>query len=130
MAERKWKKISTWMAAWVMAVVFAVSGAQTAFAATSYVNSVSITLDVTPTVGESLPDLDVGYNSDNCEVSIPNNDKYDIVSAKWSSTKNDVKIGGTYTMKVTLKRDCRHTEAQHNAKQQNLYHESYFKDFK
>ena len=69
MAERKWKKISTWMAAWVMAVVFAVSGAQTAFAATSYVNSVSITLDVTPTVGESLPDLDVGYNSDNCEVS-------------------------------------------------------------
>ena len=51
------------MAAWVMAVVFAVSGAQTAFAATSYVNSVSITLDVTPTVGESLPDLDVGYNS-------------------------------------------------------------------
>ena len=99
MAERKWKKISTW----VMAVVFAVSGAQTAFAATSYVNSVSITLDVTPTVGESLPDLDVGYNSDNCEVSIPNNDKYDIVSAKWSSTKNDVKIGGTYTMKVTLK---------------------------
>ena len=47
MAERKWKKISTWMAAWVMAVVFAVSGAQTAFAATSYVNSVSITLDVT-----------------------------------------------------------------------------------
>ena len=103
MAERKWKKISTWMAAWVMAVVFAVSGAQTAFAATSYVNSVSITLDVTPTVGESLPDLDVGYNSDNCEVSIPNNDKYDIVSAKWSSTKNDVKIGGTYTMKVTLK---------------------------
>ena len=52
------------MAAWVMAVVFAVSGAQTAFAATSYVNSVSITLDVTPTVGESLPDLDVGYNSD------------------------------------------------------------------
>lgn len=35
MAERKWKKISTWMAAWVMAVVFAVSGVQTAFAATS-----------------------------------------------------------------------------------------------
>jgi len=28
MAERKWKKISTWMAAWVMAVVFAVSGDQ------------------------------------------------------------------------------------------------------
>ena len=46
MAERKWKKISTWMAAWVMAVVFAVSGAQTAFAAISYVNSVSITPEV------------------------------------------------------------------------------------
>ena len=57
----------------------------------------------TPTVGESLPDLDVGYTSDNCEVMIPSNDKYDIVSAKWSSTKNDVKIGGTYTMKITLK---------------------------
>ena len=104
MAERKWKKISTWMAAWVMAVVFAVSGAQTAFAATSYVNSVSITLDVTPTVGESLPDLDVGYNSDNCEVSIPNNDKYRI-------------------RKVVFHKERREDR-------RNLYHESYFKDFK
>ena len=103
MAERKWKKFSAWMIAWVMAVVFTVSGAQTAFAAASYVGSISITLDVAPTVGESLPDLDVGYNSDNCEVSIPNNDRYDIVSAKWTSSKSDVKIGGMYTLKVTLK---------------------------
>ncbi len=103
MAERKWKKFSAWMIVWIMAAVFTISGVQTAFAATSYVSSISITLDVTPTVGESLPDLEVGYISDNCEVSIPNNDKYDIVSAKWSSSKSDVKIGGTYTLKVTLK---------------------------
>ena len=56
--------------------------------------------------GGILPDLDVGYNSDNCEVSIPNNDKYDIVSAKWSSNKE--------------RREDR----------RNLHHESYFKDFK
>ena len=103
MAERKWKKAGAWMIAWIMAVVFAISGTEQTFASTSYVSSVNITLDVTPTVGESLPDLDVGYTSDNCEVMIPSNDKYDIVSAKWSSTKNDVKIGGTYTMKITLK---------------------------
>ena len=104
MAERKWKKMGAWMIAWMMAIAFIVSGAQTVFAATSYVSSVSITLDVAPAVGESLPDLDVGYTSDNCEVMIPSNDKYDIVSAKWSSsTKTDVKLGGTYTLKVTLK---------------------------
>ena len=103
MSERKWKKIHACVLAWMMAVMFTVSGTRTVFAAASYVSSVSITLDVAPTVGESLPDLEVGYNSDNCEVSIPDNDKYDIVSAKWSSSKADVKVGGTYTLKVTLK---------------------------
>ena len=103
MSERKWKKIHACVLAWMMAVMFTVSGTRTVFAAASYVSSVSITLDVAPTAGESLPDLEVGYNSDNCEVSIPDNDKYDIVSAKWSSSKADVKVGGTYTLKVTLK---------------------------
>lgn len=104
MAEMKWKKRAAWMLAWIAAAVLIIAGSQTAFAATSYVSSISITLDVTPTVGESLPDLDTGYTSDNCAVMIPNNDKYDIESAKWSSsTKNDVKIGGVYTIKVTLK---------------------------
>lgn len=73
MAERKWKKAGAWMIAWIMAVVFAISGTEQTFASTSYVSSVNITLDVTPTVGESLPDLDVGYTSDNCEVMIPSN---------------------------------------------------------
>ena len=51
MAERKWKKAGAWMIAWIMAVVFAISGTEQTFASTSYVSSVNITLDVTPTVG-------------------------------------------------------------------------------
>lgn len=86
------------------AVVFLMAlGAQTAFAATSYISSISITLDVSPVPGEDLPELSVGYTSDkNDEVMIPSNVKYDITSAKWSNSKSEVKLGGTYTMKITL----------------------------
>ena len=86
------------------AVVFLmILGAQTAFAATSYIGSISITLDITPVPGEDLPKLSTGYTGDsNDEVMIPNNDKYSITSAKWSSSVDEVKLGGTYTIKITL----------------------------
>lgn len=82
--------------------VLMILGAQTAFAATSYINSVSISLDVTPVPGESLPHLDVGYTGEGCEVMIPNNSKYDIKSAKWSTDVDEVRLGGKYTIKITL----------------------------
>lgn len=77
-------------------------GVQTAFAATSYISTISITLDVTPVPGEALPSLDTGYTGDAVEVMIPSNDKYAITSAKWSSSVDEAKLGGTYTIKVTL----------------------------
>ncbi|MCI8454604.1 MAG: N-acetylmuramoyl-L-alanine amidase family protein [Lachnospiraceae bacterium] len=84
------------------AVLLVVLSVQTAFAATSYVNSVNITVDVDLELGERLPSLTVGYTGDSAEVMIPSNDKYDIQSAKWSDSGKDVELGGTYTMKVTL----------------------------
>jgi len=78
-------------------------GAQTAFAATAYINSISITVSVSPTPGESLPDLEVGYTNDGgSEVMIPNNERYAIESAKWTSKVDEVKLGATYTIKVIL----------------------------
>lgn len=78
-------------------------GAQTAFAATSYISTMSITLNVTPVPGESLPALETAYTSEGgAEVMIPSNDRYAISSAKWSSSVDEVKLGATYTIKVTL----------------------------
>lgn len=87
-----------------VAVAFLMAlGAQTAFAATSYINSISITLDVSPVPGEDLPELSTGYTDDkNDEVMIPSNDRYEITSAEWSSSRSEVKLGGTYTIKITL----------------------------
>ena len=56
-------------------------GVQPVFAATSYVSNISITLNVDPVPGESLPGLSVGYIGDDCDVMISNNSKYDIKSA-------------------------------------------------
>lgn len=88
-----------------MAVAFLVIlGAQTAFAATSYIGSMTISVNVTPVPGEDLPSLHVGYTGDNddYEVSVPSNSKYEITSAKWSTSVDEVNLGGTYTIKVTL----------------------------
>lgn len=82
--------------------LFLALGAQTAFAAVSYISSVSISVDVAPVPGESLSSLQTGYTSDKVDVMIPSNEKYEISSADWSSNVNEVKLGGTYTLKVTL----------------------------
>lgn len=61
--------------------------------------TVNLNLDLTP--GESLPDLSAG--ADNAFNVYGGNTWYVADEAKWvSSTSQDVKIGSTYTLKVTL----------------------------
>ncbi len=85
-------------------VLFTGAAVQTSFAATSYVNTVNITLNIDLEVGEHLPDLSIGYTGDDTDVMIPGNNRYDIESAEWSSSsKTVVELGGVYTLKVTLR---------------------------
>ncbi len=85
------------------AVLLICTTAQTAFAATSYVNTVSITLNIDLDVGEYLPDLHVGYTGDDEDVMIPGNNRYEIDSAEWTTSKTIVELGGVYTLRVTLR---------------------------
>lgn len=85
------------------AVLMTALGAQTALASTDYVKSISITLDVAPVPGEDLPALHYGYTGDTgYEVKIPSNERYEIVSAEWGSKVDEARLGGTYTIKITL----------------------------
>ena len=105
MKQRKGKRsfIKRRMCSLFLVLVLLITfGVQPAFAATSYVSNISITLNVDPVPGESLPGLSVGYIGDDCDVMISNNSKYDIKSAKWSVSKEEVRLGGKYTMKITL----------------------------
>ncbi len=88
----------------ILAAMFLMAfGAKTAFAASSYISNISITLDITPVPGEDLPSLHTGYTGDGTdEVMISSNEKYDVISAKWSSSADEAKLGGVYTIKVTL----------------------------
>ncbi|MFR8777687.1 MAG: N-acetylmuramoyl-L-alanine amidase family protein, partial [Enterocloster sp.] len=96
-------RIRKWMGVLFAAVLMTVLGAQTALASTDYVKSISITLDVAPVPGEDLPDLHYGYTGDlGREVKIPSNERYEIVSAEWGSKIDEAKLGGTYTIKITL----------------------------
>lgn len=77
-------------------------GVQTAFAA-STISTVSVTLSIDLEAGGSLPSLTTGYTGDDgAEVKIPNNNKYEIVDAEWSKDVDEVELGKTYTLKVTL----------------------------
>lgn len=98
--NRMWRFVSIVTAAAALTVLTA----QTVLAATtsSYINSVSITVNLDLKAGEELPSLDTGHTGDNCEVTVPDNARYDIESAKWSSSTKSLKLGTTYTMKVTL----------------------------
>ena len=96
-------RIRKWMGVLFAAVLMTALGAQTALASTDYVKSISITLEVAPIPGEDLPDLDYGYMGDpGREVRIPSNERYEIVSAEWGSKIDEAKLGGTYTIKITL----------------------------
>lgn len=75
---------------------------QTVLAA-SYINNVSISLDIDLVSGDTLPDLTAGYTSDNdAEVKISNNTRYDIENVEWSKDVKEVEMGKTYNLKVTL----------------------------
>ncbi len=83
-------------------MVLAMAFAMTAYGADA-VNSLRIELDISPSPGDSLPELHHGYTGDSgCEVMIPSNDRYDITSAKWSSNVDEVTLGGSYTIKIQL----------------------------
>lgn len=83
-------------------VLLAGMGAQTAFAATK-INTVSITLSLDLDDGASLPNLTTGYaNEDEAEIKIPSNNKYEITDAEWSKDVDEMEMGKTYTIKVTL----------------------------
>lgn len=84
------------------AALLAVPGAQPAFAA-STITSVSVTLNLDLEAGNALPSLTTGYTSDSdAKVKIPNNTKYEIVDAEWSKNVDEMEMGKTYTIKVTL----------------------------
>ena len=96
-------RIRKWMGVLFAAVLMTALGAQTALASTDYVKSISITLDVAPVPGEDLPALHYGYTGDTgYEVKIPSNERYEIVSAEWGSKVDEARLGGTYTIKITL----------------------------
>lgn len=85
--------------------LMAAMAAQPAMAA-STINSVSVKLNIDLQEGDDLPTLDIGYtddsNKDSLEVMIPNNNKYDIVSAEWSKDQDEAELGKTYKLKITL----------------------------
>lgn len=97
------RRIKRLVSAAAAAALFAVLIPQTAFAATSsYINSVNITVSVDLKAGEDMPSLDTGHTDDKCDVMVPNGAKYDIDTAKWSNNVSELKLGGTYTIKITL----------------------------
>lgn len=77
--------------------------ALTAFASTKRktISKVTINLNLDLEAGDSLPDLSPGADKDSNVWG--GNDRYTVDEAEWvSSTSKDVKIGSTYTLKVTL----------------------------
>lgn len=76
---------------------------QPAFAAASYVTSMSIKVDLELEAGEDVPYLNVGYTGESgCEVTISNNSKYDITSADWTGKYDEASMGDTYKFEVVL----------------------------
>lgn len=82
--------------------VFAVpGGTMEALAAAKTISKVTIYVNLDLQAGESLPDLDLSKGTGSNVYT--DNSKYTLDEAKWtSSTTKDMKIGGTYTMKVYL----------------------------
>lgn len=83
-------------------VMLAALGAQPAFAATS-IKTVTVRLNLDLEAGNGLPELVRGYtDSDTASVMIPDNNKYDIVDVEWSKDVEEMKMGDTYKIKITL----------------------------
>ena len=75
---------------------------QTALAAT-YINSVSVTLSINLVDGDGLPSLTTGYTDDTgADVRIANNTRYQIDNVEWSKDVDEVEMGKSYNLKITL----------------------------
>lgn len=74
----------------------------TAYAASrKAISKITINLKLDLTAGDTLPDLSAG--PDSAFNVWGGNDRYSVSDAQWvSSTKNEAKIGSTYSLKVTL----------------------------
>lgn len=102
---RNCKWISFLLALWMALIMPA--GTLTSLAASSSkktISKVTINLDLNLSPGDGLPDLSLGYKGSGSNIQISENEKYvPGDEPKWvSSTTKDVKIGSTYTLKVTL----------------------------
>ena len=85
--------------------LLAAGGSMTAFA-DSTISSVTIRLNIALQAGEDLPTLTEGV-SDSAEyhVNIASSTKYDIDKVEWTKDVEEVELGDTYTLKVTLDAD-------------------------
>ena len=80
--------------------LLAAGGSMTALAA-STITTVTVRVNIDLIAGEDLPTLDYG-TSESKEVYISDNTKYDIQDVEWSKEVEEVELGDTYTLKVTL----------------------------
>ena len=78
------------------------NGIMTSFAASTITN-VTVRVNIDLQTGDDLPNLDYGVSdSAGYAVYISNDTKYEIQDAEWSKEVDEVELGETYTLKVTL----------------------------
>lgn len=86
----------------MMTVVMPIQDIVAYAASKKTISKVTIDLKLDLEAGDSLPDLSAGPKGSGCTVEA-SSDRYVATEAQWvSSTSKDVKIGTTYTLKVTL----------------------------
>ena len=97
-----WNKTKKLLALALSTALITSMGAQTAFAS-SYINSVTITLDINLVDGESLPVLEPGYTGESGpEVKVSSSAKYEIANVEWVKDVDEAEMGKAYNLKVTL----------------------------
>lgn len=70
--------------------------------ASSYINTITVSIDIDLVEGDDLPRLATGYNDEDVEVKIAENNRYDLEYAEWSNDSREVEMGKTYNLKITL----------------------------
>ncbi len=94
-------KTKRWLATALATTLLASLAVQPVYADT--ISKVSIKLNIDLEDGEKLPSLDWDNDGDaDAEVSIASSNRYEIVKAEWSKDEDEVKMGETYKLKVTL----------------------------
>lgn len=80
-----------------MTAMITVLGAQTAFAASTYIKSISVRLNISVEAGEDLPELEAGTN-----VTTSSGTRYEISDMEWSRDPKEIELGDTFNLKITL----------------------------